>query len=176
MGSEMCIRDRHGAQSRLPRQPQRTDGFPETVATRKPTALPLRPGPPCIGHLKQRHREQAPRYSVERIPVAEACPRATITRSLSCLICAKPVWRKEKLHFPAHIWYKVTALSGCRIMALLQLPKLITRVRFPSPAPLISRPPAVHVHDCIQLGAVLGSVSGFRLFGCPGDAYCTCNQ
>jgi hypothetical protein len=27
------------------------------------------------------------------------------------------------------------AQSGCRIMALLQLPKLITRVRFPSPAP-----------------------------------------
>ena len=48
----------------------------------------------------------------------------------------KPAPRKEKLHFQAHIWYKVTALSGCRIMALLQLPKLITRVRFPSPAPI----------------------------------------
>src|SRR5471030_356219 len=31
---------------------------------------------------------------------------------------------------------KSAALSGCRIMALLQLPKLITRVRFPSPAPI----------------------------------------
>ncbi|CAI8991340.1 hypothetical protein EMIT0194P_70135 [Pseudomonas serbica] len=52
-----------------------------------------------------------------------------------CFTRAKAIKRKEKLHFHAHIWYKVTALSGCRIMALLQLPKLITRVRFPSPAP-----------------------------------------
>ncbi|CAI8822476.1 hypothetical protein EMIT0P253_250076 [Pseudomonas sp. IT-P253] len=49
----------------------------------------------------------------------------------------KAIARKEKLLFHAHIWYKVSALSGCRIMALLQLPKLITRVRFPSPAPLL---------------------------------------
>ena len=48
----------------------------------------------------------------------------------------KPAPRKEKLQIAGRIWYKVSALSGCRIMALLQLPKLITRVRFPSPAPI----------------------------------------
>ncbi len=45
---------------------------------------------------------------------------------------------KEKLQILGDIWYKVSRPSGCRIMALLQLPKLITRVRFPSPAPIES--------------------------------------
>lgn len=70
----------------------------------------------------------------------------------------KPSGAKKNFKSPRVSGTKSAALSGCRIMALLQLPKLITRVRFPSPAPLFSRLSAAPVRIVNELRATLGDV------------------
>lgn len=86
---------------------------------------------------------------------------------LSCGPCIvspvlKPSGAKKNFKSPRVSGTKSAALSGCRIMALLQLPKLITRVRFPSPAPLISRLSAAPVRIVNELRAKLGDIQSLR--------------